>query len=104
MLALYILIQRYRHFPVNEFSINVDNISLMFCLGNAIDFTRYGKFIQRLLAFKFEIVRISSGKNLVSDYLTRMCDTTLFDDVESDPDQNFEILHSEIFCRFSSID
>lgn len=66
ILALYNVIQRYRHFMLNEFTIYVDNQSLKFCLRNAKDITRYGNLIQRLLVFRYEIIYIPSGKNLVT--------------------------------------
>lgn len=72
----------------------------MLCLRNAKDLSRYGNLIQCVLKFRFEIVHIPSGKNLVSDYLTRMYDSTLFEDVEGYPDENLDMMHSGNFCSF----
>lgn len=64
---------------------------------------RYGNNIERLLDYKFDIVDIPSGKNLLSDYISQMYDSTLFENAEGDPDQNLDKMHAGKICTLWSL-
>lgn len=63
LLSFYNLVERYKKYLCNSFTIYVDDMSLVHLLHDAKSMGRYDNIFHRLLEHKFEIV---------TDYISRM--------------------------------
>lgn len=78
-------------------------MALFHCLNSAKNMTRCGNLIQQLLEYTFVITHIPSERNLSSDFTSRIYDSNLYEYVETNPDENLDLVQGGCFGSFWSL-